>query len=108
MAEDWHLVMYNARKAKGLVGILYFIVLILIGRFLLLDTFLSVLLKEFDIMRRDRERVQAEQAAVLAERDAAGWAAAAALDASDAAAAGLEVADYAVYKAASTTSEVVP
>merc|ERR1719456_1792842 len=45
--ENWNAVMYDCRRATGAVGLLYFLVLVILGLFIMMSLFLAILLSNF-------------------------------------------------------------
>lgn len=46
--ENWNSVMYDGWKARGWVAVVYFISLVVVGTFIVMNLFLAILLKQFD------------------------------------------------------------
>jgi Ca2+-binding EF-hand superfamily protein len=46
--EDWNNLMYDCRRVAGITGVVYFFTVVIIGNFVLLNLFLSVLLGGFE------------------------------------------------------------
>ena len=46
--EDWPLVMYDCMRAVGNVSCIFFIALVVLGNFIMLNLFLAILLGKFE------------------------------------------------------------
>jgi hypothetical protein len=45
--EDWNVLMYQTQLTSGYIGVFFFLAMVVVGSFLLLNIFLSILLREF-------------------------------------------------------------
>lgn len=65
LGEEWNLTMYLGYQAKKEIAVLYFMVLVLFGRIILLNLFLAILLGSFEqasqIIREEQEKNIIEQ-----------------------------------------------
>ena len=53
--DSWNLIMYRHIRQNYAVGLLYFVSLVIFGRFLMLNLFLAILLKNFDVTADNEE-----------------------------------------------------
>ena len=53
--DSWNLIMYRHIRQNYAVGLLYFVSLVIFGRFLMLNLFLAILLKNFDVTAYNEE-----------------------------------------------------
>ena len=60
--DSWNLIMYRHIRQNYAVGLLYFVSLVIFGRFLMLNLFLAILLKNFDVTA-DAEEEEGEDGA---------------------------------------------
>ena len=54
--ENWPAIMYDCVRARGIVAVLYFIIWVVLGQFILLNLFLAVLMDNFDKIGGHKEK----------------------------------------------------
>ena len=60
VGDDWHLVYYDAIRSVGYVSTVYFVSLIILGNFVILNLFLAILLGYFDCSNLKDEKEKNE------------------------------------------------
>lgn len=61
--EDWNSVMYSGMRASGSMACVYFVLLLVVGDYLVMNLFIAILLSSFETHRKE---VQAKRAKVRA------------------------------------------
>lgn len=61
--ENWNAVMYDCRRATGAIGLTYFIILVILGLFIMMSLFLAILLSNFGDDDEEEEEVHEEAVA---------------------------------------------
>ena len=69
-AENWNVVMHDAMRSTGIVAEVYFVALVVIGNFVVLNLFLAILLGNFEGLEvmtiREKERSRERRVAAAA------------------------------------------
>jgi len=58
--ENWPAIMYDCVRAQGIVAVLYFIIWVVMGQFILLNLFLAVLMDNFDKIGGQKEKEETD------------------------------------------------
>ena len=61
--ENWPAVMYDGVRATGWFGVIYFLLWVVLGQFILLNLFLAVLMDNFDKIGKDADGAKAKEEA---------------------------------------------